>query len=156
MARLARIIVAIALCVWRSEKSLGSFASNNFFLFSVILLRQAGVFVYVVIAVILFFPLCTDPLRKIPPERLALWPLNRRNRWVLRAISPWANLMTWLLAALVVWTVREVFTAGLLTSASALFVTSFLLTTMRAPGQEMVWRSVPGIPALCRSHRSPG
>ena len=40
---------------------------------------------------VVLFPLSTDPLRKIPPSRLALWPLDRRERWILRLASPWIN-----------------------------------------------------------------
>jgi hypothetical protein len=57
----------------------------------------------VVMAVVLFFPLSTDPLRKIPASRLALWPLTDRQKQVLRMLSPWLNPITWLLAGLALW-----------------------------------------------------
>ena len=63
------------------------------------LLRQAGIFVYLIMGLVVLFPLSTDPLRKIPPSRLALWPLDRRERWILRLASPWINPLTWGLAA---------------------------------------------------------
>ena len=37
---------------------------------------KAGIFVYLIMGLVLLFPLSTDPLRKIPPSRLALWPLG--------------------------------------------------------------------------------
>jgi hypothetical protein len=146
MARLAVILKALATCVWRRDKSFGSVASNNLFLFTVILLRQAGAFIYVVLSLILFFPLCTDPLRNIPPERLGVWPLDRRDRWLLRAISPWTNPMTWLIAALVAWAVREVVTIGLLALFALIFLAAFLLPALPGGGQEGVWRRFPGVP----------
>ena len=56
-----------------------------------------------IIGLVLLFPLSTDPLRKIPASRLALWPLERSERWLLRAASPWINPLTWPIAALAIW-----------------------------------------------------
>ena len=43
---------------------------------------------YLIMGLVVLFPLSTDPLRKIPPSRLALWPLDRRDHWILRLASP--------------------------------------------------------------------
>jgi hypothetical protein len=98
MARTAAILGALGRALRRDQKSIESIAGNNFFWVTVLLLQEAGTFIYLLIGLILLFPLSTDPLRKVPASRLALWPLERRERWALRVASPWVNPMTWLLA----------------------------------------------------------
>ena len=88
MAWLAAILRVLAVAVWRDTKSLQSLATNNFLLFSVYLLEDAGLFVYLVLALVMLFPLCADPLRKIPRERLACWHLTPGQMGLLRAASP--------------------------------------------------------------------
>lgn len=111
MARLAAILGAVWRAFQRGEKSIASLAGNNFFLVAVLFLGKAGSFLFLIIGLVVLFPLSTDPLRKIPPSRLALWPLEKRERWLLRTISPWINPMTWAIAALALWAVRGSFGA---------------------------------------------
>lgn len=148
MARLAAILKALARAFWRDQKSLGSIATNNFFLISLIFLQQAGAFIYLILGLVMFFPLSADPLRKVPPDRLALWPLSRRQRWLLRACSPWVNPATWLMAALAVWAGRHVVSAGLWALLSALFAIGFLLPMIPSARRGSVWRHVPTVPGL--------
>src|ERR1035437_6248983 len=98
MARLFALPRALARAFQRGEKSFGSLAGNNFFLVAVLFLGKAGTFLFLIMGLVILFPLSTDPLRKIPPSRLALWPLERRERWILRLASPWINPLTWGLA----------------------------------------------------------
>ncbi len=42
---------------------------------------------FILMALPLLFPLSSDPLEKIPAERLASWPLSRRQRTALRLAS---------------------------------------------------------------------
>jgi len=88
MARARAILSALALAYRRDWTAFQSLAGNNFFLITAFLLRTAGIFVYLIMGLVVLFPLSTDPLRKIPPSRLALWPLDRRDRWILRLASP--------------------------------------------------------------------
>ena len=103
MARPFAILRALALAYRRDWTAFQSLAGNNFFLITAFLLGKAGTFVYLIMGLVVLFPLSTDPLRKIPPSRLALWPLDRRERWILRLASPWINPLTWGLAGLAVW-----------------------------------------------------
>src|SRR5581483_8890956 len=91
MARTAAILKALARALRRDQSSIKSIAGNNFFFVSALLLQNAGAFIYLIIGLVLLFPLSTDPLRKIPASRLALWPLGSRDRRLLRALSPWIN-----------------------------------------------------------------
>ena len=101
MARAIAILRALALAYRRDWTAFQSLAGNNFFLITAFLLRQAGTFVYLIMGLVVLFPLSTDPLRKVPPSRLALWPLSGRERWILRLASPWINPLTWGLAGVV-------------------------------------------------------
>ena len=106
MARVFAILKALAVAFRRDQKSFQSVAGNNFFLVSALLLQAAGGFIFLIIGLVLLFPLSTDPLRKIPASRLSLWPLERREHWVLRAVSPWLNPVSWLVIGLAVWAAR--------------------------------------------------
>lgn len=150
MARLTAVLRALALAFRRDQKSFQSVIGNNFFFISAYLLRSAGAFVYVIIGLVLLFPMSTDPLTKIPASRLALWPLARRERWLLRAISPWINPITWLLAALAMWAIHGTLTKELWALAAGLFTTSFLISSLTGraglqPSHGM-WRRVPNFP----------
>jgi hypothetical protein len=146
MARIRAILGALFTAFRRDTKSLGSFASNNFFLMSLFFLRQAGVFVYLIVGLVMFFPLSTDPLRKIPPVRLALWPLSPRERWLLRIASPWLNPLTWILAALAVWAASGKLTMALWAAIAAVFAIGFVVPSLPLAPRKGVYRRIPNLP----------
>ncbi len=146
MARSAAILKALATAYRRDWTALQSLTGNNFFLLTLLLLQRAGVFVYLIMGLIVLFPLSTDPLRKVPPSRLALWPLTRREHWLLRLASPWLNPVTWLLAAGAAWSAGRTVSLGLWTAVAAVCAAAFALSHLPAPGRTPMWRRVPGIP----------
>ncbi len=146
MARVVAILKALAVAFRRDQKSLESIAGNNFFLVSALLLQRAGGFIYLIVGVVLLFPASTDPLRKIPASRLALWPLQRRERFLLRAISPWANPVSWLIAGLAVWAARGKLTFGLWGLIAGLFAAGFLLSDLPGISTQSLWRRIPPFP----------
>lgn len=146
MARLAAILRALWRAFQRGEKSIASLAGNNFFLVAVLFLGKAGSFLFLIIGLVILFPLSTDPLRKIPPSRLALWPLDRREHLLLRAVSPWVNPITWLIAALALWAVRGSVTVGLWALAAGLFAAGFVVSELPLPVGAAMWRRVPHFP----------
>jgi hypothetical protein len=143
---------AVLRAVWRAvRRGQGSFASigtNNFFLFTAILFQRQGGFLYLIIALLMLFPLSADPLRKIPPERLVLWPLDRREWWILRVLSPWLNPIMWVLAALTVWAVRHAVTWQLLGAVAGLFALGFVLSDVGGGAWDRMARRVPGFGGL--------
>jgi hypothetical protein len=145
MARVAAILRALASALRRDQRSAGSFAGNNFFIVTALLLQKAGGFLYLLIGFVLLFPLSTDPLRKIPASRLALWPLSVRERRLLRVLSPWVNPLTWALAALSVWALRGGVTLGFWALIAAIIAIAFALSDLPHPGHA-VWRIVPPFP----------
>lgn len=146
MARVLKILAALWKAVRRGWKSSGSFASNNLFLASVTLLffkdPEAFAAINALVAVVLFFPLSADPLRKIPAVRLALWPLGRGQRGVLRLLALGLNPMPWALAALAA---RQAVTAELWALLAGLFAMAFLWPAL--PGARRGWlRAMPHFP----------
>jgi hypothetical protein len=139
VARLRPILKALAAVTRRERKTFRSIASNNFFLFTVLLLQRNGVFLYLIGALVVLFPLSADPLRKIPPERLSLWPLTRWDRRILRALSPWLNPLAWLLALLAVWSLKHTESAGVLVLAAAFFAAGFLLPGFSGEPRFLHW-----------------
>ena len=146
MARLAAVLRALARAFHRGEKSFGSIAGNNFFLASVVFLGKAGAFLYLVMGLVVLFPLSTDPLRKIPRSRLALWPLNHREHVLLRILSPWVNPLTWALAALALWAAHGAVTVSLWALFAGLFAAGFLLSDLPIHGGPALFRHMPHFP----------
>jgi hypothetical protein len=73
MARTAAILRALGRALRRDQKSIESIAGNNFFWVTVLLLQEAGTFIYLLFGLILLFPLSTDPLRKDRAWHLGRW-----------------------------------------------------------------------------------
>jgi hypothetical protein len=147
LARTAAILGALWTAVRRDAKTIGSFTGNNLFSVSVLFLALAdrGAFLSLnaLIGLVLFFPLSTDPLRKIPPQRLAMWPISVGERWLLRIASPWLNPMTWLLAILVL---RRSVTMGLWALIAGLFAIGFVVPSLPWVQRLGAWRRLPHFP----------
>jgi hypothetical protein len=128
MARIPTILKALGTAVRRDGKSLSSFTANNLFLLGVTFLAlkdpQAFAFFSALIAMALFLPMSADPLRKIPRDRLALWPLSNAERRWLRIISPWLNPLMWVVMAGALW---KGITRGLWAVIAGAFAFGFLL-----------------------------
>jgi hypothetical protein len=144
MVRVLAVLNAVWRAVRRGQGSFASIVTNNFLIFPVYFLRQNGTFLYLIIALLIFFPLSADPLRKIPRERLALWPIERRELWILRILSPWLNPIMWLLAAATVWAVRRSVTWQLLGIVAGLFALCFVLSDAGGGAWDALARRVPG------------
>jgi hypothetical protein len=143
LARIRAILRALRTAFRRDWKSFGSIGTNTFFPVTLLLLQRAGAFFYLLAGVITVFPMSTDPLRKIPRSRLDLWPLSPRDRWLLRALSPWLNPMTWLLAAGAIWAARGRLTLGLWAVVAGLVVIGFAASELPRPRSAGLWRFVP-------------
>lgn len=146
MARVAAILKALRKAFQRDWKSFGSVAVNNFFPVTLFFLQKAGVFVYLLAGVVVLFPMSSDPLRKIPASRLELWPLSAGERRMLRALSPWVNPVTWVLAALAVWAARGRLTAGVWGVVAFIVLSGFVLSELPVARGAWFWRRIPPFP----------
>jgi len=145
MARIAEILKALWRALRRDQRSIESVAGNNFFIVTALLLREAGTFIYLIVGLVLLFPLSTDPLRKIPPSRLALWPLEKGERRLLRALSPWINPVTWGIAGVALWCARGKVSLGLWVLFAAIAVCGFALSEFPV-ARGGIWHRVPHFP----------
>jgi hypothetical protein len=146
MARAVALLRALGTAYRRDWTALQSLAGNNFFLLTVFLLQQAGTFLYLIMGLVMFFPLSTDPLRKIPASRMALWPLARREWWLLRLASPWINPITWGLVALAAWGAGRAISVGLWALVAGLFAAAFLVSALPLPRGGGMFRRMPEFP----------
>jgi hypothetical protein len=146
MARTAAILGALGRALRRDQKSIESIAGNNFFWVTVLLLQEAGTFIYLLLGLILLFPLSTDPLRKVPASRMASWPLQRQERWTLRLASPWVNPMSWLLAAGALFVARGKVSLGLWGLVAGLIAAAFLISAVPLRHRGQSWRAIPQFP----------
>jgi len=150
MAGLAAILRALGRSVWRDLRSYNSLTGNNFFLFVLLLAQQlSATFFFALIAgLLLLFPLSADPLAKIPPERLELWPLTKRERVALRAGSILLSPAAWITVAVVAKTSRPALGLAFLGLAVAVQALGVLAGGLAA--------RVPGWHVLRRLPRLPG
>jgi hypothetical protein len=155
MARVAAILKITATALWRERRSLLSVTTNNFFctiafffFFGIFTDYTVGIIFYLLLGALLLFPLSADPVQKIPPERLALWPLSGAEHWLLRVLAPWLNPITWLFCALVLW---FAFDRGAKTASifAGLIVTiGVLIPLVPQGGRSNLWRVVPRFPGI--------
>lgn len=131
----------------RGGKSAGSFASNNLFVLAVTLLvfkdREGFAAISVLIAAILFFPLSADPLRKLPRARMAVWPIGRLERGLLRILSIALNPVAWVLAWLAL---RKAVTWELWAAVALLFAVAFAIPGRAGEGRPAWFRAMPHFP----------
>jgi len=101
------ILSALARSVWRDLRTFGSVGGNNLMLFMLLVMYQqpqSGVFFLMILAVLMLGPLSGDPFRKIPRDRLALWPLAARERVALRVGSLALSPVVWVAIVFLFWT----------------------------------------------------
>jgi hypothetical protein len=146
MARIQAVLAALVTAVRRDLKTVGSFSGNNLFVVGVafLFLGDPGAFAALsgFIAVVLFIPLSADPLRVLPRDRMALWPLSTGERRWLRILSPWLNPVMWIIAILAVW--RHI-SMGLWALAAGVFAVGFVLPSLPHARQGL-WRRLPNFP----------
>jgi hypothetical protein len=142
---------AVLDALWKStrreQQSLLKLPGNNlyyvaiafyFMLDPAVLLSVAAV-----VGVVVFFPMSSDPLHRIPESRFRLWPMEREERWVLRALSPWLNPLTWMVLAFAIWRATS---WGLATLVAGLFLVTFAADWRpRGSGRAIAW--LPRLPA---------
>jgi hypothetical protein len=143
VARLRPILKALNTAGKRERKTFQSIATNNFFVASVLIADAAG-FLYLLGALAVLFPLSADPMRMVPADRLALWPLNAKERRQLRLLSPWLNPVTWGLAALAAWGVKHTESLGVFAVAAALFAVGFFVPAVSGEPFFLRWIPAPG------------
>jgi len=143
VARLRPILKALSTAGKRERKTFQSIATNNFFVASVLIADAAG-FLYLLGAIAVLFPLSADPMRKVPADRLALWPLDKKERRQLRLLSPWLNPVTWGLAALAAWGVKHTESWTLFGAAFVLFAIGFLVPSVSGEPAFLRWIPAPG------------
>jgi hypothetical protein len=143
MARVLAVLNAVGKATRRAQGSFLSIATNNFLIFTAFFFQKDGTFLYMLVGALIFFPMSADPLRKIPRDRLALWPLTRRDWWILRIVSPWLNPILWLLAAGAVWAMRRAVSWPLLGIMAGLFVVGLVVSDFGGGAWEGLARRVP-------------
>jgi hypothetical protein len=127
LAALTLLLKSLVRIVRRELRSFLSVGLNNFFLLAALMAYSAIVSgmapwdslpFFLLLAVLMLFPMSSDPLAKIPPSRLELWPFSARQRIALRVISFAASPILWIALALLVLSRR--FALALLFLAVAL------------------------------------
>ena len=129
IARVVRILSTLALLSWRDIRSLGSISGQNFFVFVlfVALQPQSAEFFLLLLLMVLIFPLSTDPMETIPPERRLSWPLLPAEWLAIRVVSLLLSPIAWVGILIAV-------RAGWQTGAQVLGIGAVLYAAKRALG----------------------
>ena len=110
MARIWPIVRALARSVIREQGGIGGLRANNLF-WVLFLMGQggAGVFVFLLVGVVAIFPMCADPYRRLPADRVGTWPVTASELRVVRFASVFLSPAAWLAIAAIAWTRRPQF-----------------------------------------------
>jgi hypothetical protein len=156
LAALLAILKALRRAVGRDLGSLGSIAANNLFLFVALLCygalnsgqppKSAEPF-FVLLGFLLLFPLSTDPLGRIPPSRLSLWPLTTSQWLALRLASLALSPITWIGLLILLKTARPMLALTFLVFAvSVQGVASLARYAARRNRHWDLLRAIPPLP----------
>src|SRR5664279_1268853 len=106
MARLIALLGPLATLILRELRRTASVAGNHFLLFAVLLFAlnpRSVAFLVMVAGLVILFPLSADPLRKMPKERLLLFPLSVAARVRVRILSFLFSPIVWLILVVPIW-----------------------------------------------------
>ena len=153
---LVAILRALSRAIRRDLGTFGRLKVNNFFFFVALLIygalnsglppKSAYPFL-LLLGLLLLFPLSSDPLSRIPPDRLALWPLGPAQRVALRVVSLALSPVLWFTVFLMLKTAPELALAfGALAIGAQLAIAFAGRLARRRPRWNPV-RFVPGLPA---------
>ena len=110
MARIWAITVALGRAVLREQRNLKGLSANNLFLLILLFgMGGAGPFVFLLVGLVALAPLCSDPLRRLPIERVGAWPLGAREMTAVRLASVLLSPATWVAVGAIVWTQQPQF-----------------------------------------------
>lgn len=148
MARLGSIglLKALGLASWRDVESFRSIAGQNFLLFVafVALQPESAEFFLLILALVILFPLSSDPMQKIPRERRETWPITHGEWITLRVCSLALSPVAWVAIFLLV---RAGWRNGLLALgcgiAAQLLLQLWKLTSRKLPTTWLYWIPAP-------------
>jgi hypothetical protein len=148
------ILRALSRAVRRDLGTFGSLKVNNFFFFVALLIwgalnsglppRSAYPFL-LLLGLLLLFPLSSDPLSRIPADRLALWPLGPAQRLILRVVSMALSPVLWLTLFLMLKTAPALAAAFL---ALAIAAQAAIILAGRRALRAPRWNPVRFVPPL--------
>lgn len=156
MAAFVAVLKAVRLSIRRDLGTFLSIRFNNLFLFAVLLAYTsaisgmrpiASIPFFLLLLLIILFPLSSDPLSRIPPTRTVLWPLTKRQWMALRIASLGLSPILWLALLIFLLTRRFVFALLFLLAAATVHGLSFLgaRLTSKLP-QFNPYRHIPQFP----------
>ena len=105
MAPAAAVLRAVGLASYRELRSFRSITGQNFFFWVLVVAYQqpeSAEFFGVILCALLFFPMSSDPLEKVPSDRRKSWPLDRYDWLAIRVASLLFSPVIWIAAFIVI------------------------------------------------------
>lgn len=97
-AQTSALLKAVGIASWRDLQSFRSIAGQNFFLFAMFVAYQqaeSAELFFVLLVLVVVFPLSADALQKIPAERRLSWPVSSWTWFVVQVGSVAFNPIAW-------------------------------------------------------------
>ena len=154
---MAAILRALTRAARRNLRTFLSVGANNFFLFGVLLVYSAlgsGVKpvdaapLFLFLFLLMLFPLTSNPISRIPPSRIELWPLTGAQRFALRTASLGLTPIVWAPLLIVALTARVWLAID--------FLGLVLLVQALAVAGNQIYRRLPSLNPLRRVPPFPG
>lgn len=146
----------MGLATKRDVRTFSSVTLNNLFLFAALLTYSAlasgmkplsAVPFYILLLFIIIFPLSIDPLKKIPPNRMASWPLTQSQLIGLRVASLGLSPVLWIGLVILVATRRWILAIlFMIVALVAQLVTTVGALLLRHVPSLHPFRSIPALP----------
>lgn len=99
MAPAAAVLRAVGQATYRELRSFQSITGQNFFFLVILIAYQqaeSAEFFGLIVGALLFFPMSSDPIEKIPADRRKLWPLGGSDWLAVRIASLFLSPILWI------------------------------------------------------------
>ena len=141
------LLKALGTVSWRNIQSFRSVGGQNFFIAFLAAGPEGAQFFFLLLGLIVFFPLSGDAMEQIPFERRVRWPVSEWEWAVVRAASLVFNPAAWL--ALVLLLRRDWRSAMLIAAIGALLQAGSYFAKRFAPALPNSWLHwVPAPPGV--------
>lgn len=121
-------------------------AGNHFLVFALLLFamapRSAG-FLLMLAGLVIFFPLSLDPLRRLPKERLLLFPFTTSERIRIRILGFLFSPVPWVILGVPIWAGRRYLRVSWMLLLVAVAANAMSILWLRDIDQARRWRLLP-------------
>ena len=151
MARVAGLLGSLASVTGRELGRSARIAGNHFLVFTLLLFAmnpRSVVFLLGVLGLVLFFPLSMDPWRRLPQERLFLFPLSASDRARVRLLGFLLSPVVWVALLFPLWAGKRYLGVSVMVVLLGLIINGVSLLKSRGVRQSQPFSFMLHLPAF--------